>query len=214
MIREIKQVTRKEYLPFMLDIHYAGRSPSVSYAYGLYINNNLEGIDSYGTPPSSTLRRGVAGDKYIPDILELNRLVLQSNNKNDSSWLIGNSLKLLPRNKIVVSYADTSQDHVGYVYQATNFIYTGLSAKRTDWKVRGKEHLHSQSIIDEFRGQPNRSKCLREKYGDDFYTIDRPRKHRYIFIIGSKTYRKEVMKNLKYSIKNYPKGVDKQLGSC
>ncbi len=214
MIREIKQVTRKEYLPFMLDIHYAGRSPSVSYAYGLYINNNLEGIVSYGTPPSSTLRRGVAGDKYIPDILELNRLVLQSNNKNDSSWLIGNSLKLLPRNKIVVSYADTSQDHVGYVYQATNFIYTGLSAKRTDWKVRGKEHLHSQSIIDEFRGQPNRSKCLREKYGDDFYTIDRPRKHRYIFIIGSKTYRKEVMKNLKYSIKNYPKGVDKQLGSC
>ena len=214
MIREIKQVTRKEYLPFMLDIHYAGRSPSVSYAYGLYINNNLEGIDSYGTPPSSTLRRGVAGDKYIPDILELNRLVLQSNNKNDSSWLIGNSLKLLPRNKIVVSYADTSQDNVGYVYQATNFIYTGLSAKRTDWKVRGKEHLHSQSIIDEFRGQPNRSKCLREKYGDDFYTIDRPRKHRYIFIIGSKTYRKEVMKNLKYSIKNYPKGVDKQLGSC
>ena len=214
MIREIKQVTRKEYLPFMLDIHYAGRSPSVSYAYGLYINNNLEGIVSYGTPPSSTLRRGVAGDKYIPDILELNRLVLQSNNKNDSSWLIGNSLKLLPRNKIVVSYADTSQDHVGYVYQATTFIYTGLSAKRTDWKVRGKEHLHSQSIIDEFRGQPNRSKCLREKYGDDFYTIDRPRKHRYIFIIGSKTYRKEVMKNLKYSIKNYPKGVDKQLGSC
>ena len=214
MIREIKQVTRKEYLPFMLDIHYAGRSPSVSYAYGLYINNNLEGIVSYGTPPSSTLRRGVAGDKYIPDILELNRLVLQSNNKNDSSWLIGNSLKLLPRNKIVVSYADTSQDHVGYVYQATNFIYTGLSAKRTDWKVRGKEHLHSQSIIDEFRGQPNRSKCLREKYGDDFYTVDRPRKHRYIFIIGSKTYRKEVMKNLKYSIKNYPKGVDKQLGSC
>ena len=214
MIREIELVTREEYLPFMLDIHYAGRSPSVSYAYGLYINNNLEGIVSYGTPPSSTLRRGVAGDKYIPDILELNRLVLQSNNKNDSSWLIGNSLKLLPRNKIVVSYADTSQDHVGYVYQATNFIYTGLSAKRTDWKVRGKEHLHSQSIIDEFRGQPNRSKCLREKYGDDFYTIDRPRKHRYIFIIGSKTYRKEVMKNLKYSIKNYPKGVDKQLGSC
>ena len=205
MIREIKLVTRKDYLPFMLDIHYAKRIPSVSYAYGLYINNNLEGIVSYGTPPSSTLRRGVAGDKYIADVLELNRLVLQSNNKNDSSWLIGNSLKLLPKNKIIVSYADTSQDHVGYVYQAANFIYTGLSAKRTDWRVRGKEHLHSQSIGDEFRGQPNRSKCIREKYGDDFYTIDRPRKHRYIFILGSKTYRKEVLSNLKYNIMDYPK---------
>ena len=156
----------------------------------------------------------MAGDKYIPDILELNRLVLQSNNKNDSSWLIGNSLKLLPKNKIVVSYADTSQDHVGYVYQATNFIYTGLSAKRTDWKVRGKEHLHSQSIIDEFRGQPNRSKCLREKYGDDFYTVDRPRKHRYIFITGSKTYRKEVLRDLKYKIQPYPKGDKESYRIC
>ena len=209
MIREIKLVTRKDYLPFMLDIHYAKRIPSVSYAYGLYINNNLEGIVSYGTPPSSTLRRGIAGDRFIPDVLELNRVVLQRNNRNDSSWLIANSLKALPKNRIVVSYADTSQDHVGYVYQATNFIYTGLSAKRTDWKVRGKEHLHSQSIVDEFRGQPNRSKCLREKYGDDFYTVDRPRKHRYIFIIGSKTYRKEVMKNLKYNIMDYPKAPNK-----
>ena len=205
MIREIKSVSRKDYLPFMLNIHYAKRVPSVSYAYGLFIADKLEGIVSYGTPPSSTLRRGLAGDKYIGDVLELNRLVLQCNNKNDSSWLIANSLKALPRNKIVVSYADTSQDHVGYVYQATNFIYTGLSAKRTDWKVRGKEHLHSQSIVDEFRGQPNRSKLMREKYGDNFYSIDRPRKHRYIFIVGSKTYRKEVLKNLKYKIKNYPK---------
>jgi len=205
VIREIKSVSRKDYLPFMLNIHYAKRVPSVSYAYGLFIADKLEGIVSYGTPPSSTLRRGLAGDKYIGDVLELNRLVLQCNNKNDSSWLIANSLKALPRNKIVVSYADTSQDHVGYVYQATNFIYTGLSAKRTDWKVRGKEHLHSQSIVDEFRGQPNRSKLMREKYGDNFYSIDRPRKHRYIFIVGSKTYRKEVLKNLKYKIKNYPK---------
>ena len=61
-MRKIGQVNREDYLPFMLDIHYAGRSPSVSYAYGLFIDDKLEGIVSYGTPPSSTLRRGVAGD--------------------------------------------------------------------------------------------------------------------------------------------------------
>tara|TARA_R100001377_G_scaffold54372_1_gene32101 strand:+ start:95 stop:778 length:684 start_codon:yes stop_codon:yes gene_type:complete len=203
--REIREVSRKDYLPFMLDIHYAKRSPSVSYAYGLYKHGVLEGIVTYGTPPSSTLRRGICGDEFIPDVLELNRLVLKSNEHNDSSWLIGNSLKLLPKNKIVVSFADTSQEHLGIVYQATNFIYTGLSAKRTDWKVKGKEHLHSQTLIDEFRGQPNRSKLIREKYGDDFYVADRPRKHRYIFITGSKTYKKKVLRNLKYPIHNYPK---------
>ena len=205
MIREIKLVTRKDYLPFMLDIHYAKRIPSVSYSYGLFKDNKLEGIVSYGTPPSSALRRGVAGDEYIGDVLELNRLVLRCNEKNDSSWLIANSLKLLPKNKIIVSYADTKQNHIGYVYQASNFLYTGLSAKRSDWRIRGKEHLHSQSIGDEFRGQPNRSKLIRDKYGDAFYSVPRPRKHRYVYITGSKTYKKEVLKNLRYKIKEYPK---------
>ena len=37
-------------------------------------------------------------------------------------------IKATRKPKIVVSYADTSKGHVGYVYQATNFIYTGMSA--------------------------------------------------------------------------------------
>ncbi len=205
MTRAIREVVRGDYLPFLLNIHYAKRVTSVSYAYGLYKHGVLEGVVTYGTPPSSTLRRGICGDDFISDVLELNRLVLKSNEHNDSSWLIGNSLKLLPKDKIIVSFADTSQEHLGIVYQATNFIYTGLSAKRSDWKVKGKEHLHSQTLIDQFRGQPNRAKAIREFYGKDFYIAQRPRKHRYIFITGSKTYNKKVLKNLKYPITDYPK---------
>src|SRR5690606_32986634 len=128
------------------------------------------------------------------------------NRKNEASRLVGKSLKMLPKKSIVVSYADTSQNHVGYVYQACNFLYCGLSAKRTDWKIRGKEHLHGQTIADEFRGKPNRASLMREKYGDDFYLSPRPRKHRYVYICGDKYFRKSVMKSLKYKIEPYPKG--------
>ena len=202
--KNVRKVTRKECEPFILNIHYAKRFPSISYAFGLFDNNELIGIVTYGTPPSSTLRIGIAGEKYKDKILELNRLVLKYNRKNEASKLIGRSLKLLPKS-IVVSFADTEQSHVGYVYQACNFIYTGLSEKRTDWKVKGKEHLHGQTIADEFRGLPNRSKAMKEKYGDDFYLKERPRKHRYIYIVGSKSFRKEALKNLKYKIVEYPK---------
>jgi hypothetical protein len=143
---EVKQIQRNDCEEFILNIHYAKRWPSISYAFGLYVDNKLEGIVTYGTPPSSTLRRGIAGDDYIKDVLELNRLCLRHNKKNQASYLVGNSLKKLPKNKIIVSYADTSQDHLGIVYQATNFIYCGLSAKRTDWKVKGLEHLHGQPL--------------------------------------------------------------------
>jgi len=205
----VKKISRADCSEYILQIHYAKRWPSISYAFGLFIENELCGVVTYGTPASAPLRRGIAGDKFIADILELNRLCLKYNRKNEASFLVGNSLKMLPKNKIIVSFADSSQNHIGYVYQATNFIYTGLSAKRTDWKIKGKEHLHGQTVADEFRGCENRAQAMREKYGNDFYLLDRPRKHRYLFIVGDKRYKKDVIKNLKYDTFSYPKAVNK-----
>ncbi len=205
MTYSVKAIARNTCAPYILGIHYAKRWPSISYAFGLFFNEILCGIVSYGTPPSAPLKKGIAGDDYKADVLELNRLCLLNNLKNEASILIGASLKLLPKNKIIVSFADISQKHKGIVYQATNFIYCGLSAKRTDWKVKGKEHLHGQTIADEFRGVKNRAQAMRDKYGDDFYLSPRPRKHRYIFITGSKTYKKKVKSCLKYTVSEYPK---------
>lgn len=204
----VMKIERHDCEHFILNVHYAKRWPSISYAFGLFFNGNIVGVVTYGTPPSAPLRRGVAGDEYSSDVIELNRLCLLNNKRNEASILVGRSLKMLPKNKIVVSFADTSKKHVGYVYQATNFIYCGLSAKRTDWKVKGKEHLHGQTIADEFRGVKNRSQAMRDKYGDDFYLSPRPRKHRYIFIVGSKNYKKSALNALRYKVYQYPKSVN------
>ena len=202
---QVLAITRSDCEPFIIGIHYAKRWPSISYAYGLFSNNELIGVVTYGTPPSAPLKRGIAGDEYKNDILELNRLCLKYNNKNEASILVGKSLKMIPKNKIVVSFADIEQGHQGVVYQATNFHYCGLSAKRTDWKVKGKEHLHGQTIADEFRGVKNRAQAMRDKYGDDFYLKPRSRKHRYIYIVGSRKYKRDALGSIKYQIKKYPK---------
>jgi hypothetical protein len=198
-------VHRVDCEPFVIGIHYAHRWPSISFAFGLFDGPDLLGVVTYGTPPSAPLRRGIAGDEYAKDVLELNRLCLRDNGQNHASQLISGSLKLLPSGRIVVSFADTSQGHAGTVYQATNFTYHGLSAKRTDWKIKGKEHLHGQTVADEFRGVKDRAKAMRDKYGDDFYLSPRPRKHRYIYIVGSKTYKKHAAKAIKYPVAAYPK---------
>jgi hypothetical protein len=200
----VKPIARNDCAEFILEIHYAKRWPSISYAYGLFLDDVLVGVVTYGTPFSTTLRLGVAGTEYAVDVLELNRLCLRNNVKNEASILVGRSLQQLPKGKIIISYADTSQGHTGTVYQATNFIYTGLSAKRTDWTVKGMEHLHGQTISDQFRGQKNRAQAARDYYGEAFYLKPRPRKHRYIKIIGSKHYIKKVTAALKYPITDYP----------
>lgn len=202
----VEKILRVDCADLIIKTHYAKRWPSISFSYGFFDELGLAGCVTYGTPPSAPLRRGVAGDGYIKHVLELNRLVLRDNFKNDASKLVSASLKLLKMegNFIVISFADTSQGHRGVVYQASGFGYHGLSAKRTDWKVKGLEHLHGQTIADEFRGVKNRAEAMREKYGDDFYLADRPRKHRYIKIVGSKGFRAKAVRSIKYKMEKAP----------
>jgi hypothetical protein len=187
--------------PWLLKKHYAKRIPQIMHAFGLYEDGQLVGVVTYGIPASPALCMGICGKEYSDKVLELNRVCLLDNTKNQASFLVANSIKLLPKPTIVVSYADTGKGHVGYVYQATNFIYTGLSANRVDWTVKGLEHKHSKTLSD---GMTLES--IKEKYGDDFYYTERSRKHRYIYFHGDKR-QKKVMKNLlKYQIEPYPKG--------
>jgi len=195
LLVQVIQIQPKETYQWLLEKHYAKRIPQIMHAFGLYVDGALKGVVTYGIPASPALCMGICGKEYSDKVLELNRLCLMENNKNESSFLVSNSIKLLPKPTIVVSYADTSQGHVGYVYQATNFLYTGLSANRVDWTIKGMEHKHSKTISD---GMTLES--IKEKYGDDFYYTERSRKHRYIFFHGSKTDKKIMRKLLKYNI--------------
>ena len=201
LLVQVIQIQPKETYQWLLEKHYAKRIPQIMHSFGLYVDGVLKGVVTYGIPASPALCMGICGKEYSDKVLELNRLCLMENNKNESSFLVSHSIQLLPKPTIVVSYADTSQGHVGYVYQATNFLYTGLSANRVDWTIKGMEHKHSKTISD---GMTLES--IKEKYGDDFYYTERSRKHRYIFFHGSKTDKKIMRKLLKYNIEPYPKG--------
>lgn len=198
----VKPVLNKEVKNLVLNYHYAKRMPSVSFAFGLFENEELVGCVTYGMPASPRVCDGICGKDYSKDVVELNRLVLKYNRPNEASYLISKSLKLLPDNKIIISYADTSQNHVGYVYQATNWIYLGLSAVRTDRVfIDGTKQKHNRHVIStEIEDIKKRTKL-----------IARPRKHRYLMIRGSKKYKNNILKNLKYKIQEYPKQKNKTL---
>lgn len=198
--KEVRFISKDLIKDFILNIHYAHRMPSVSYAFGLFEDDELIGVCTYGTPASSTLLSGICGKDYKNIVKELNRLVLKYNRKNEASFFISKTLKMLPSPMIIVSYADTAQNHNGIVYQAANFIYTGLSSKFKDPKIKGLEHQHHATYA---HGLTN--KQLKEKYGDKLYFINRSRKHRYVYFLGNKSEKKRMMKSLRYKIQKYPK---------
>tara|TARA_R110001592_G_scaffold147169_1_gene371638 strand:- start:202 stop:843 length:642 start_codon:yes stop_codon:yes gene_type:complete len=195
---KVKRITYNDTKPFILDIHYAKRMPSISFAYGLFDQEELVGVVTYGSPPSQSLCKGVAGIEHRKKVIELNRLVLKHNKKNEASFLVGGTIKMLPQPSILVSYADTSQNHTGYIYQATNFLYTGLSAKRREWREIGS-NKHSKTICEQYTLEERRENIAR------FHQVDRPQKHRYIYIVANKRDKKKLLKELKYPILDYPK---------
>lgn len=194
--------------PWLLEKHYAKRMPSISYAFGAYIDNELVGVVTFGTSASSTLRQGVCGKDYQNNVIELNRLVCL-NQKNFASEFVSTAMQMLPKPSIVVSYADSEQGHVGYVYQATNFVYTGLSSAFKDPKVKGMEHLHHTTYA---HGLTNAE--VIEKYGEEnVYFVERARKHRYVFFVGTKKQKKNLLRQLTYPVMPYPKGESKRYDS-
>lgn len=120
---QISYVTKEQAKPFIMDIHYAKRFPPHKFLFGLFVNQMLSGVVCYGPPASPQVACSIFGGMDKERVLELNRLVVTTNLKNAASFLVGRSLRLLPSPIAVVSYADGLMGHVGYVYQATNFIY-------------------------------------------------------------------------------------------
>ena len=195
---KVSSIEHFECKEWLLYKHYAKRIPSISYSYGLFDDLDLIGICTIGKPPSPPLCVGVCGKEQSEYVYELNRLVVNEGlPSNALSYFVGNVLRLLPP-MILVSYADTSQNHNGYIYQATNWIYTGLSDKRTEWRLKGS-NKHSKSICDSYSTEEMKS-------SDEFEVVDRPRKHRYIYFIGTKRHKKKWMSLLRYDVKEYPKG--------
>ena len=123
----IKAISSNLCEPWFLLKHYAKRKPSVSFAFGLYdAALVLVGVCSYGRPMSHALVSGAMNGDYEDRFLELNRLVVNDGlPPNTLSYFVSQTLSLLPSPCVVVSYADTAQNHHGYIYQATNWVYTG-----------------------------------------------------------------------------------------
>ena len=150
MIKEkykVSSIKKELCYDWLLNKHYAKRVPSIMYSFGLFKTNILVGVLTFGMPPSSTLANSICGEKYKNIVLELNRLVVNDGlDKNCLSYFVSNSIKQLPKPKIIVSFSDMNMSHNGYIYQATNFIYTGKTANDTMYLDKDGKEFHFRNV--------------------------------------------------------------------
>jgi len=199
---EVLKISAKIAKEWILNKHYAKRRCCVSYAFGLFKNDILVGICTFGYPPNYNFNNGGCVFNNLNVLtLELNRLVTNDGlDKNALSFFVVRALKQLPRPSCIVSYADPNAGHYGYIYQATNWIYTGNSTPKLQYTFKDGSVFDIHRRID---------KKIKE-HGEIIKKTKLIPTQRYLFFNGNKPDKRKMMKHLKMKILLYPKGVNKK----
>lgn len=129
------------------------------------------------------------------ECVELVRIAL-TRHKTPVSKIMSVAIKWLKSSndgiKLVVSYADPDQGHYGGIYQATNWLYAGLSMKAVKIWYKGK-WAHKKTVDDAGVDQTNLPKKVVQG------------KHKYLFALDDK-----IKAKIKVLSKPYPKRVKEQ----
>lgn len=207
---DVRYINKETVDRICRDFHYAGRAPTTVVGFGLYCDDILAGIISYAPPTTPNTAR-LCGDEFQTFVLELNRLfIFDWLPKNSESWFIGQTFKMLrkdyPEYPILVSYADEGQEHFGYIYQATNWFYTGVSEAMNvvGYRINGRD-WHNRSLVAKI-GTCSAETVLQR--WPNAIPIPGTPKHRYVYFLRDK---KKWLDLLRWQVYNkYPKEMNRR----
>lgn len=180
--------------------HYIGTPGATSVALGLYVDHVIAGVITFGTIPRNNAE-AICGPLNARQVMELTRLACYEwAPRNSESWLIAQAFQWLRANRsdvtILVSYADGSVGHVGTIYQATNWIYTGASTNDYVYHCDSGDILHPRTTgrmrndLPPGRWRPSAAK------------------HRYVTFLCSPSKRRQLRRALRWPALPYPKPND------
>ena len=191
----VEKVSFETVKKVLAEAHYIGRPGSTSVRLGMWIAGQLAGVMTYGTIPRPN-SRAICGPEHEASVLELTRLALYDWAPfNSESQFIAQSFRFLrkerPDIRILISYADQRHQHVGTIYQATNWLYTGSSTGDVVYRTDDGRTLHPRTV-----GWTDLPPGHWLPAGD---------KHRYVQFLGTSRQKARLSKCLRWPVKPYPK---------
>ena len=145
---EVKEISKEDALNMIQKYHYSNTLPKINkYFVGFFLNSNLVGVVTlgWGTRPKHTIQR-IFPSLDTKDYLEIGRMCMTKEMpRNSESQMISQLIKWIKSNhpelKVLFTWADGMVGKVGYVYQASNFIYAGYSDGEMYMKDGVKIHV-------------------------------------------------------------------------
>lgn len=183
---KVELCQRNEIKEFIEEWHYSKNINGLisDYCFKLLDGETLIGAMIYGRIAMAGVWKKYADNEK--DLIELRRLCcIDDTPKNTESYFIGNTIRWLKKNtgvKRIISYADTTYNHEGTIYKASNFKHHGMTAKgRVIW-YQGKRY-HDKTIRTKYKGQlkPFAKKIKEALESGDAKYAETKGKHIYIY---------------------------------
>lgn len=179
--------------------HYSKSVPSGKLVkIGVWEDGEYKGcvIYSYGA------NRNLAKSFGLPqtELCELTRVAMRDH-ITPVSKILSISLRMLHRQspgvKIVVSYADTEQGHLGKIYQASNWTYIGpvQEGLKSSYIIFGKK-VHPRTVGA--RGWIQSVQWLRKYVDPEASQLRSTGKHKYLWFFDEGLKRQYELKKVKY----------------
>jgi len=189
---EIKQVPFTSARDLIKKYEWLGTMPSgFRVAYGIFWEIYCGGVVVFGSPNPMQIAKSVFGGKWTDEVMQLHRgACVWWAHEHAASFLIGGALKRLSQDnkwRAVVAFADPAAGEIGTVYQATNWTYCGWTAKRPDYFDESGRRMVGNFQTAGLTRRP------------------RPRKRRYLHLLGNRRLRAESKKQLKWEEFPYDK---------
>ena len=163
--------------------HYLHSFPGgTSLAFGAFLGERLVGAVTLGAGPANAFRLVEGAGRG--DCLALTRFwladELPANGASRILGIITRTLRKHTKLKFLISYADPSQCHVGTIYQATGWLYTGLSQPTSLYDIGNGKVSHSRSFSQVYG---TRSMRHFSQEGLKILQIPAAPKHRYVLFL-------------------------------
>ncbi len=142
---EIKAINAGYANMFMRHYHYSHKVvPNSQLHLGCFLDGLLKGVMQFG--PSMDKKRliGLVKGTGWNNFIELNRMAFTDDlPKNSESRCLGIAMRILKREaphiQWVISFADATLSGHGTIYQASNFVLTGIKKNNSTYQLPGGE---------------------------------------------------------------------------
>jgi len=170
--------------------------------FGIYFGGFLAGVCCFSPPPTPHVAMGAIGKDHVNLVKVLSRgACVWWAHEHSASKLISLATKIMvseTRYRVFLAFSDPRAMEIGTVYQASNWIYTGITNSHTSYFIGGAWRTERSARQESYRiAGIDFRKCPKKK---------EPGKHRYLKLDApTKRERQYIRGLIRYEGLPYPK---------